>query len=270
MAKAIHHAGRERCSLNIVLCDDNHDDCEYYARLLESIAQKSGLDIRLTTYENGQSFLFDLEDMEAMPDIVFLDVVMPKLGGMAVARKLSEKNFAGAVVFLSVSREYAFEAFDVRAFNYVLKTDDSDGSRFRRVFLEAVSAVEERKTRYIQINGITERLNIPIDDICYFEVRGRVCVVHFNLSREKTLPGTEQTIEFLSPLGKLENMLLQYGFLRTHRSFLVNCAYVQSYTYTSIVLSNGAEVPLGRAKRASFLEAMDARATVHVTEHDET
>lgn len=255
--------------MNIVLCDDNHDDCEYYTRLLESVARKSGIDVRLTTYENGQSFLFDLEDLEAMPDIVFLDVVMPKLGGMAVARKLAEKHFAGVVVFLSVSREYAFEAFDVRAFNYVLKTDDGDGARFRRVFLDAVATVEERKTRYIQINGITERLNIPINDISYFEVRGRVCVVHFNLSREKTLPGTERTIEFLSPLGKLENMLLQYGFLRTHRSFLVNCAYVQSFTYTSITLSNGAEVPLGRAKRASFKEAMDARATVRVTEHDE-
>ena len=253
--------------MDIVLCDDNRDDCEYYTRLIESVAQKSGLDIRLTTYENGQNFLFALEDMETMPDIVFLDVVMPKVGGMEVARALSEKNYPGVVVFLSVSREYAFEAFDVRAFNYVLKTDDGNSARFRRVFLDAVAAVEGRKTHYIQINGITERLNIPIDDISYFEVRGHVCVVHYNLSREKTLPDTERTIEFLSPLGKLENMLLQYGFIRTHRSFLINCAYVQSYTMASISLSNGAEIPLGRAKRASFRDAMRARATIHVTEH---
>lgn len=250
--------------MDVVLCDDNRDDCAYYSCLLESTAQKSGLDIRLTTYENGQSFLFALDDMESMPDIVFLDVVMPKMGGMAVARALSKKHYAGAVVFLSVSREYAFEAFDVRAFNYVLKSDDNDGTRFRRVFLDAAAVVKARKTRYIQINGITERLNICIDDISYFEVRGRVCVAHFNLSREKTLPGAEQVIEFLSPLGKLENMLLQYGFIRTHRSFLINCAYVRSYTYTSITLSNGAQVPLGRAKRALFKEVMDARATEHV------
>ncbi|MFR1639574.1 MAG: LytR/AlgR family response regulator transcription factor, partial [Eggerthellaceae bacterium] len=154
---------------------------------------------------------FALVDMESLPVIVFLDVVMPKVGGMAVARALSKKHYAGAVVFLSVSREYAFEAFDVRAFNYVLKTDDSDGTRFRRVFLDAAAAVKARNTRYIQINGRTERLNICIDDISYFEVRGRVCVAHFNLSREKTLPGAEQVIEFLSPLGKLENMLLHTG-----------------------------------------------------------
>ncbi|MCI1665923.1 MAG: LytTR family DNA-binding domain-containing protein [Atopobiaceae bacterium] len=248
--------------MNIAICDDDNEARGYYSQLVSLIARKNGLDVRITTFADGEQLLFALEDSDSAFDIVLLDVMMPKVDGIAVGRRLHELEFPGVLVYLSSSKEYALQAFDVHAFNYVIKRDHHDIDRFKKTFLAAVDAVEGRHRRFILINGIDDHRNIPIDSILYFEVMKHVCVVHYVPAGSPV--SKSRAMEFLSTLDRLENMLMSYGFMRTHRSYLVNCAYVEGYTYNSVSLADGTTVPLGRQRQAAFKEAMEERVIVNV------
>lgn len=183
---------------------------------------------------------------------------MPKIDGMRIAGKLSASGFPGVVVLLSVSSAYVSQGLDAPAFNYVLKrTERHDEDRFEHIFLSALTEAERQKQRFIPIPSTFGYTNVPIDSIQYFEVLNHICAVHY---------GADKTIEFVSTLGGLEDMLRSHGFLRIHRSFLVNSAYVQRYTYNEVKLSDDTPLPLGRRYRASFVEAMASRATVRVSD----
>ena len=243
-------------AINIVICDDDFKSRDYYVSLIKKITLRNGINAQVTTYENGEQLLFAFEGAKVPPDVVYLDVYMPKTDGMEAARKLREAGYRGDIIFLTSSEDHALPAFDVHAFNYVVKEGTDYGSfRFEKVFLEATEDVRRRNRRYILLNGISEHCNVAVDSIRYFEVFKHVCVCHYD---------KRSTFEFVSSLSKLEDMLTQYGFVRIHRSFLVNSAYVERFTFGSATLADGTELPIGRHRYSALKEMIESLATVEI------
>jgi two-component system, LytTR family, response regulator len=202
---------------------------------------------------------------EWKPDLVFLDVQMPKLDGFEVL-ELVDSNLA--VVFVTAYDQYAMKAFDAAAVDYLLKPFDAD--RLRTALEKARRQLGERlpvppaaelkraarppgqwPERVVVKDGARVHI-IPIAQLEYAEAQDDYVALH---SGGKSYL-KQQTI------SSLEASLDPSKFVRVHRSFLINLervSKIEPYTKDSrlAILASGAQVPVSRAGYLRLKEAME-------------
>lgn len=233
--------------IRIVICDDSKADREYYGSLCLEMAQKYNVNCDFKLYESGNDLLFDLENPKFYNaiDILFLDINMPGINGVEVARQAREIGYKRIIVFITVSKEHYEKAFDVRAFNYITKGYNAK-TRFEEVFLQSVKAVEEMGQEVIILSGGGEYRQIEINNISYFEISKNIVTVYYG----------SKSFEFISTLGKLENQLFDRGFQRVHRAFLVALKHIKSISYEKLIMHDGTEIPVSRKYYSDLKKAM--------------
>lgn len=163
---------------------------------------------------------------------------MPGINGIETGLKLRQApfHFHGEIVFVTVSSDYAIDAFDVQAFHYIVKGITST-EKTNAILTNALNKAVEKEQEFILLKGIGEYRNIPIQSIYYFEVFQRIITVHYD---------NNEQFEFYSSIGKLEITVLPKGFLRIHRSYIVSVPQIKTFNSTSLTLMNGKELPVGR------------------------
>jgi two-component system response regulator AlgR len=152
------------------------------------------------------------------PDIVLLDIEMPGTDGIELARSLRRLGSPPAVVFVTAHDDYAVDAFDVAALDYLVKPVRPERLRsaLRRFETRTRSAVDERGPMLAARIG-DRRLRIPVDDVRALSSEDKCTVVH----------ATEARALADATLKDLEARHPDY-FLRVHRSALVNRRHVRS------------------------------------------
>lgn len=193
------------------------------------------------------------------PDLVFLDIAMPRESGFDLLRRLPHLDFE--LIFITSFDQYALEAIEFCAIGYIVKPISTE---------YLVHAVENAKKRIHQKQGfahnqvLIENLNhnpenkkialhttkglefIRVKDIVRCEGYQKYTKIHVSDGR---------TIVSSHNIGKYVNMLSEYGFYSTHKSHVVNLNYVSSYSNEGLVhLNDGSEVPVARRKKHDFLE----------------
>ena len=221
--------------MRIAICDDEVKAIEMYTRDLQRICQENDIEADFTKYRSGDQLLFFTEDIVRDTDILFLDVGMPGTNGIETAKRLRENGYEGEIIFLTSSREAVFYAFDVRATNYLVKEMASE-KRLKEVFLRAVETAREKRSEYLLLTGVGEYRNIRISEIRYFEVSQKIVTVYYE----------DTSFEFVSTIGKLENLLFSRGFVRISRSCIVATRYVASFAYEKVTLTTGENLSVGR------------------------
>jgi two-component system LytT family response regulator len=194
-------------------------------------------------------------------DIAFLDVEMPEIDGLEIASRLS----AGypAVVFVTAFSEYAAQAFDVRAVDYVVKpfTD----ARFREAVARAKERVVERRARtgpaaeeapYLDRLVAREAgrlIVIPTAQVVWIEAQDYYVRIHSAKGRHM----------LRATLASLESRLDPARFIRVHRAAIVNLSWVRSVEDArgQLTLSTGDTIPVSRARRREVEAALAAVGT---------
>ena len=225
-------------SMRIALCDDNEQDLNYYSDLICTLAKEKNIAIEVVRFETGEQALFHISNNEKPIDILLLDIHMPGINGIETGLKLRQApfHFHGEIVFVTVSSDYAIDAFDVQAFHYIVKGITST-EKTNAILTNALNKAVEKEQEFILLKGIGEYRNIPIQSIYYFEVFQRIITVHYD---------NNEQFEFYSSIGKLEITVLPKGFLRIHRSYIVSVSQIKTFNSTSLTLMNGKELPVGR------------------------
>lgn len=222
--------------MKIFLCDDNEQALEFYSEKLHELAKIHNQELDLKTFKSGRELLFHFEDVGDIADAVYLDINMPGIDGVETAERLKQAGFSGELIFLTVSENHFLPAFDVGAFNYIIKKQTTS-KRFETIFLKVVELVENRKKECILVSNGGAHRKIELESIHYFEVRKRIVTVHYE----------DQKFQFFTSMDKLENRLVGKGFYRVNRSYLVAVESIKSTTYNSLQMENGDEVPIGRS-----------------------
>ena len=211
--------------MRIAICDDEKDIRELIANKVE----KQYPDAEIIFFQSGEELLLVDESI----DILFLDIQMSGIDGMETARELRKKDKKVILIFVTAVEEYVFQAFDVGAFNYIVKPID-DG-KFSDVLHRAVDEwssqninEKEPEERYVLINNSGVHTKVILDEIVYAEVFNRKVVIH-------KLDGE---IEYYGKMSDLES-LAGDSFFRPHRSYLINFKYVEKYDATTIYLERG-------------------------------
>jgi two-component system, LytTR family, response regulator len=180
------------------------------------------------------------------PDLIFLDIHLPKLKGMAFLKTLTN---APAVIITTAYHEYAVQGFELNVTDYLLKPFE-----FER-FLVAVNkvsnakkqtptpAVQEDTKDHLYVNVQKKKVKILFDDILYIE------------SQREYIKIVTTKGEHISKISthEIEDVLPASQFKRIHRSFIVSVSKINSYTAEDVEV-NGIWLPIGRG----YKDVMDS------------
>lgn len=224
--------------LSIAVCDDEIIECCNMEKRIKKIIEEMKIPCIIRQFRSGGELLQALESF----DIVFLDIMMPEMDGMKTAQLFRKKASDKILIFVSSSREYVFEAYDVEAFQYLLKPVED--RKLKNVLQKAVLKTERRSQEFIIVSSQRQKKKLFLDDIYYFEIKGRIVDAH----------GPEGIFTYYEQMGELENKLQDKGFFRCHKSYLVNLKYVDGYNRQEAILENGERIVIAKRRYEDFCQ----------------
>ncbi len=224
--------------LSIAVCDDEVIECCNMAGKIKGILEEMKIPCIIRQFRNGRELLQASESF----DIVFLDIIMNDLDGMKTAQIFRKKAFDKILIFVSSSREYVFDAYDVEAFQYLLKPVDD--RKLKNILQKAVLKTERHSQEFIIVSRERQKKKLFLDDIYYFEIKGRVVDVH----------GPEGIFTYYEQMRELENKLRDKGFFRCHKSYLINLKYVDGYNRQEVIMGNGEKIVIAKRRYMEFCQ----------------
>ncbi|SIS58889.1 two component transcriptional regulator, LytTR family [Chryseobacterium ureilyticum] len=170
-------------------------------------------------------------------DLMFLDIQMPHFNGIDFLRSLSQKP---RTIFTTAYREFAIEGFELEAVDYILKPITFE--RFFKAVERVLRNIADTKDNFIILKTDGMHRKIHLTDIIYIESQGNDIKVTLS---------TQESFIAKSKIIDMESALATKGFLRIHRSFIMNIEYVTAFNTNEILLGNH-KIPVGRSYKQEF------------------
>jgi len=229
--------------MRIAVCDDE----EQYRIQLKALLEKIGgiLDTEIDTFSNGE-WLLDAFRKNSY-DIIFLDIEMPEMDGITLARKIREISDKANIVFLTGHVEYALEGYEVNALRYLTKPVQTD--KLKEVMRFVGEKNRNKKQLIIKEDG--EEILLDIDEIIYMEAQNQNVLIH---TKKKN-----HLIRY--NLGEYEEELKKDGFFRIHRGYLIPLSKVKKLVKNDVILEGrdgDITLPVSRNALKSLKEALYA------------
>lgn len=204
--------------MKIAVCDDEKNIRAY----LSALVRKQGIECEVTEYASPGDYF----SSGAEYDILFLDIELvcpePGMDGIGVARQIRgmENIKQPVIIFVTGYEKYVYDAFDVGAFQYLLKpvNERKFAEVFQRAVRQAESEAEQGKKALVVQYGSTGK-TILLNDIYYMESQNHKIAVHFKGG----------VLEYYAKIGDLEREL-EGQFCRIHKGYLINLSYVDEYS----------------------------------------
>ena len=202
--------------LKIVIADDEFPSRQELRALLET---NSNLEI-IAECEHGEAVLDYFSNNTA--DAVFLDIEMPVLDGLAVGEKLKTLPNPPKIIFSTVFDQFAVRAFELEAFDYILKP-------YTKTRLQATVIKLQKVLQNQSQQQLPSRCNFPIklsiwnnNKLLVFNPKEEIYLIKTDTSKKILIYTNKGILESNLPLKTLEEKLRPCGFLRTHKSYIVN------------------------------------------------
>ena len=233
--------------MRLAICDDDLKEVENLKEQLnayqhlheeESFVYKA--------YSNPVVFL---EDWKRNPcDIAMLDIVMPHMSGIQLGSEIKKINPNTILIFLTTSREFALDAYSLRAERYILKPVTREGL-FEA--LDYAHRINFAGDKVFNIKTVSGNAAIKYEQILYIEMSARRMIVHLTDGSEITSIYLRSTFS-----ETVAELLDSRNFVLTHKSFLANMSYVRTYSSSVLTLqankrSKEEQLPISRQHTAS-------------------
>lgn len=212
------------------MCDDEKE----VLTMLKALITKSYPDadkLRISEFESGEQFLAQFKPNRF--DVILLDIEMKELTGLEVAEKIRKTDKAVIIAFLTKHQEFAADGYEVNAFRYLLKGQPEHMyiKQLRSIFNEYH---QTHMTFPVRMSNTV--YNISVSDILYFEIFKRIIVLHTRTDK----------LEFNGKLSEVEKDERLVNFIKPHKSYYVNLKYIDNIEPATIIMKNGARIPLSR------------------------
>lgn len=230
--------------LKIALCDDSPIELSRIESFISGYKTKSKDEIYFETFSDPVAFLSKISSGTFF-DLIFLDVLMPVINGIDVAKEIFKHNKLTQIVFLTSSREFAADSYSVSALDYIIKPITEESlDRAMEKFFERYRKI---KSDELVIREKSTISRIPLHNLSYVEVLDHHLIYHMS---------NGYTIRCRQSLNDIEDMLVKNGkFIRTSRSFIINMDYVAAIEPGNMVMEDGGSVAISRANFKSVSEA---------------
>ena len=194
---------------------------------------------------------------EYKPDLVFLDIKMPKEDGFSLLDSMPSRNFS--VVFTTAHSEFALKAFKADAVDYIEKPINIDDLKnaINKVLKYQINQLSDKKEEHKDI----DRISLATRD-GFMMVKNEE-IIHLEASDNYTMIYMSENRKFLSckNIKVYEESLNKNVFFRVHKSHIVNISnHLKGFTRNDgniAVLSNGKQIPVARRKLTEFLHRIN-------------
>ncbi|MDO5330820.1 MAG: LytTR family DNA-binding domain-containing protein [Bacillota bacterium] len=229
--------------LYIALLDDDQVALGISKTVLESFFTQKGIEFKLDCFSSPLSFLSNAKEVEY--ELVILDIDMPEMDGIEVAKRVRDIKFDATIIFLSQKENLVFDCFSVRPFGFIRKNKlYEDFAKIMNLYLSNANNLDERGGS-LTIKSKAGILNLKIRDIVYIEGNRNYQSIHLK---------NEECVDIRMLLSELEEKLSSQGFLRIQKGFLVNSFYIRRIEKKEVVLTNGYMLPISSKRREEIME----------------
>ena len=229
--------------LRVAICDD-----EKILMEIEEIAGRffrlNCIDSKITTYQSSENLQYDLQD-GIVYDLFLLDIEMPEIHGMELAKEICERMPSAKIIFITSHPEYAITAYEYSVFRYIQKT-----MLHEKLFLALedyyrLYALEKNEYYMIEIKNYLEK--IPYRSIFYVLKEGKYSVLY--------LEG-ERTVSVRKPLKQVFEELGQEYFYFADRGCIINLANVVGMDTGKILFPEQQNVTINKTNWIEFKESL--------------
>lgn len=227
----------------IAVCDDDETDREQIERMTQEACLLEQINAKIVCFASAETLLNTCRKSTDF-DLLLLDVMMPERDGIALAKLLRENGKENAIVFISGNREKALQGYEVNASRYLAKP-----LRLEKLQEAVRFCYENRRQRSELLLPAEDGIRtVKPEEIYYIEIVGR----RSRIRQEKSVWNAKISMD------SLEEALDGCGFVRCHKSYLVNCGYVKSFRSSSMELMDGSVIPVSKYRirevRKQFFE----------------
>lgn len=242
-------------NLKIAICEDEPNVLLYLKTKIQDAFQAAKHSVMTYGYSSSLSLLKDAQTQAF--NVFFLDIEMPNIDGLELAKRLREvvTERKSVIVYISNRDEMVYRSLKTNPLRFIRK------SHFSEEIDETVQAIahffQECRLDALTIESNGRVITLQTSRIQYIEAINQVQIIHVG----------NQQYSVYSRISDFEEKLQPLGFLRVHKSFLVNYAHVRSITSKSVLLTNGIEIPLSKHRtafiRQSYFDLLGEKTCDH-------
>jgi two-component system, LytTR family, response regulator len=197
------------------------------------------------------------------PHLLFLDIQMPLLSGFDLLKKISPVNFN--IIFTTAHDQYAIEAIRFSALDYLLKPIDADELRTavdkfltKELFPHSRALLYKNLVRNITSSDKKDfKLAINTSGGMHFFYTHEIIRLEAKSNYTKFFFTNNKTILVSKTLREYEEILLSYGFIRTHKTHLVNCVHITNYMSDGLlIMTDESRIEISRRRQHEVIELL--------------
>lgn len=246
--------------IRTIIVDDEQRGISTLKKLLHEYCPELKLVAECTDADSAKEKIELLE-----PQLVFLDISLPGKSSFDLLAELETVSFE--IIFVTAHNQYALRAFHYSAVDYLMKPIDEDlladavRRAVKRISANAVNTNVSTLLHNLQKRPAPQQMKlcipslrgfqvVDLKDILFCEASGSYTVFHFV---------QEQDIVSSKPIFEYEELLLDAGFVRIHKSYLVNLLHIKEYIRGeggTVMLSTGREIEVSRRRKDAFITRM--------------
>ncbi len=221
----------------IAVCDDEPDICDMVSKAIRAWDQN----VKVECFPSGEALIASYGSFDA----IFLDIDMKGMNGIETGKRIREVDCETKIIYLTSYRDYVAGAFEVHAFQYLLKPVSP--MQLRQILDELFRYVKKAdKMKILDFHTSEGLVCLDTAEIYYFEFINR-----------KIKMVTHQGIYWMT--GKISTIYSRtkvFGFSMPHKSFVVNFLHVKNVNGFDIYLDNGDKIPLSQKKQKEWKQEL--------------
>ncbi len=219
--------------MRVAICDDDSLELARVTGLLTAYQAERVTALTYRTYTSATELLATMK--QGMFDLLLLDIIMPGFSGIEAAQEIRTFDPEVPIIFLTASTEYALESYGVKALDYLLKPVARE-----KLFasLDEVSARAQSAVAGLTVKTQGGIARILFHKLVFVEVRSKHIYFHLDDGAVR---------EVSASLAEFEDRLLAHpGFVKTHRSYIVNLSQMRELTANFFIGHLNQAVPISR------------------------
>lgn len=223
----------------IAVCDDEKVALFQITETIKKEFEKLGSRVDIAIFCEPKALLES--NRKSNYEIIFLDIDMPDLNGIEIARIIKNQSPKSLIIFVTGKDELVYKSFEAHPFGFIRKVKLKD--EISKVVIDIIKELSRSDCMInFKIDGIYYKLFI--DEIAYIESKGNYIIIN-------TTDGL--AYKYKDSINKKEIELSGQGFVRTHEKYLVNFKYIFKINKMSITLVQNLDIPVSR-RRMSMLK----------------
>lgn len=226
--------------IKIAVVEDDNGCAQRLCSFLERYGREKNEKLEVVHFSNGAELV---RDYRPIWDVLLLDIEMPEMDGMMVARRVREVDGEVVIIFITNMGQYAIRGYEVDALDFLLKPVGY--FPFSMKLDKALRYARSRQDTTLILSQEDGLRRVAARDICYVEVSLHRIHVH-TLNGVISAPGS---------LAEIESQLAGEPFVRCNKGYLVNLRHVNLVRGDTVLVA-GEDLLISRRKRKEFLQAV--------------